>query len=179
MGGTVQIDSAPGRGTRVTLMVPARVGAIRPPWMGPVAQTPAIPGELSGTTGQYKIRVLLADDHDVVRNGLARLLQMQPDIEVISQASDGQMAVDQVLQLRPDVVIMDVSMPRLSGMEATRRITAQLPGIRVIGLSMHGHDDVAAAMTAAGAVAYLAKTSPPESLIAAIRSCAHPAETSA
>jgi DNA-binding NarL/FixJ family response regulator len=121
-------------------------------------------------TARRKIRLLLADDHEVVRNGLARLLQMQGDFDVIGQASDGLMAIDQALLLKPDVIVMDVSMPRLDGIEATRRITAALPGVRVIGLSMHGHEDVAAAMAKAGASAYLPKTTAPEALIAAIRS---------
>ncbi len=122
--------------------------------------------------GRNIIRVLLADDHEVVRTGLARLLQAEPDIEIAGQAADGQEAVETALQIQPDVILMDVSMPRLSGVEATRRIVRQLPGTRIIGLSMHEQDDVAASMKAAGADVYLTKTAPPETLIAAIRQCA-------
>ena len=117
------------------------------------------------------IRVLLADDHAVVRDGLSGLLQRLPGIDVIGRASDGQEAVDMTLQMEPDVVVMDVSMPGLSGMEATCQILAQLPATRVIGLSMHTEPDIATAMLDAGACAYLAKSSQPELLIKAIRAC--------
>ncbi len=113
---------------------------------------------------------MLADDHDIVRNGLARLLQMQPDLEVVGQAADGEQAVDLAAQVQPEVIVMDVSMPRMDGVEATRRIVSAMPQVRVIGLSMHGHEDVAAAMKAAGAAAYLPKTSTPDALLQAIRS---------
>ena len=115
--------------------------------------------------------MLLADDHAVVREGLAGLLQLQPGIDVIGRASDGQQALEMALQLQPDVVVMDVSMPGLSGMEATRQILAQLPTTRIIGLSMHSEPGIATAMRDAGACAYLAKSSQPKDLIAAIRKC--------
>ena len=114
------------------------------------------------------IRVLLADDHQVVRDGLAKLLQLTDGIQVVAQASDGQEALDLARQLQPDVVIMDVAMPSLDGIEATRRLHAEHPAISVIGLSMHVEPNVAQAMTAAGAATYLAKTAPPESLVAAV-----------
>jgi len=121
-----------------------------------------------------KIRVLLADDHKVMRQGLARLLQEQPDIEVIAQASDGRRAVELARQVRPDVVILDVSMPRMNGIQATRRLKREMPGVRVIGLSMHDEADVAAAMCEAGAVAYLNKADRPEALLVALRGCLRP-----
>jgi DNA-binding NarL/FixJ family response regulator len=115
------------------------------------------------------IRVLLADDHRIFREGLVELLEEQPDIELVGEAADGEEAVALALQNRPDVVLMDVTMPRLDGLGATRRITAALPQVRVIGLSMHAEDDMAAAMLAAGAVAYVAKGGASESLLDAIR----------
>lgn len=119
--------------------------------------------------GHRTIRVLLADDSEVVRSGLAHLLGMQPDIEVVGQAADGLEAVQLAAQQRPDVVVMDVSMPYLSGVQVTRRLRQTLPEIRVIGLSMHVEEDVGLAMAAAGAVAYVAKASSPRTLLAAIR----------
>lgn len=105
----------------------------------------------------------------MVRHGLARLLQMQPGIAVVGQASNGREAVDLAMRPHPDVVLMDVSMPRVDGLEATRHIRRKRPEARVIGLSMHAEERMAAAMRDAGADAYLAKTEPPPSLIAAIR----------
>lgn len=117
------------------------------------------------------IRILLADDHAIVRESLARLLQMQEGLQVVGVASDGQEAVDLAMATRPDVIVMDVSMPRLNGIQATRRIKAALPDVRVIGLSMHAAADMAADMRLAGAAHYLVKTSAPADLIRLIRGC--------
>jgi DNA-binding NarL/FixJ family response regulator len=88
---------------------------------------------------------------------------------VVSEASDGQMAVEMAHETRPDVIIMDVSMPRLNGVEATRRISSDLPDIAIIGLSMHSQEDMANSMQQAGAVAYVTKGAPSEILMATIR----------
>jgi PAS domain S-box-containing protein len=176
MGGSMEIDSVPGKGTRISLTAPCS-----PPKGSMPVETKVCPivtgGDAAGRTVEHEpqglnvIGVLLADDHEVVRTGLARLLQGEPGIEILGQAADGQEAVEMALQVRPDVILMDVSMPRVGGVEATRRIVQQMPGIKIIGLSMHAQEDVAASMKAAGAVLYLTKTSPPETLIAAIRQC--------
>lgn len=116
-----------------------------------------------------KIRVLLADDSAVARNQLAQLLRLQTDVEVVGQAGNGLEAVQMVLQLQPDVVVMDVTMPVLDGIEATYCIHQGLPSVRVLGLSMHDEENTAAAMVVAGAAGYLVKTTSPAKLIAAIR----------
>ncbi len=116
-------------------------------------------------------RVLLADDHVVMREGLARLLGQEPDIEIVGQAADGQEAVALAARLAPDVVLMDMSMPRLNGVEATRAIRNDYPEVRVIGLSMFEESDRAEALRHAGAAAYLTKSGPPQNLIATIRAC--------
>ena len=108
---------------------------------------------------------------------MASLLGDQPDVEVVAEASDGEAAVDLALRTRPDVIIMDVTMPRLNGIEATRKITAILPEVRVIGLSMHEEADMAEAMRRAGAVEYFPKDGLAEQLIAAIRQTAATAES--
>ena len=90
---------------------------------------------------------------------------------MVGQVGDGQAAVDLARQLKPDVVLMDVSLPLINGFEATRRIVSECPGIRVIGLSMHEEPDMAASMFKAGAAAYMTKGGPIERLIAVIRSC--------
>jgi DNA-binding NarL/FixJ family response regulator len=112
---------------------------------------------------------LLADDHALLREGLRSLLGEEADIELVGEASDGRQAVEVALRTRPDVILMDVTMPRVDGIEATRQITAALPQARVIGLSMHEEEDMAAAMYEAGASAYLSKGGPSESLLATIR----------
>ena len=115
------------------------------------------------------IRVLLADDHPILRDGLATVLDEEPDIEVVGQAGDGQEAVELARKLHPDVVIMDITMPRLNGIEATQRIVEEFPSIRVIGLSTHKAADVATVMADAGAVGFVAKGEPAEVLLDAIR----------
>ncbi len=106
----------------------------------------------------------------ILRQGLAGLLREEDDIELVGEASDGKMAVEMVRRLQPDVVIMDISMPVMNGIEATRIITHEMPDVRVIGLSMHDVDDMATAMRNAGAVGYLTKGCPSEQLFHAIRS---------
>ncbi len=163
--------------------VPARGGQV-PVGFAPAPPAAALrcPAEAEGLPGTQPerssrrppgtgIRVLLADDHAIVRQSLARLLGGQPGLEVVGLAGDGQQAVDLAVRLEPDVIIMDVSMPRLNGLEATRRVKALLPRVRVIALSMHREEDMAADMRAAGACRYLAKTSPPDELVKAIREC--------
>ncbi|MDP2728768.1 MAG: response regulator transcription factor, partial [Dehalococcoidia bacterium] len=88
-----------------------------------------------------KIRVLLADDHTLVREGVRALLESQPDIEVVAEASEGGEAVRKSLELQPDVVLMDIAMPGINGLEATRLIRKGAPGVRVLTLTMHGADD--------------------------------------
>jgi DNA-binding NarL/FixJ family response regulator len=112
---------------------------------------------------------VLVDDHIVVRQGLAGLLRVEPDIEIIGEASDGHSAIDLIRDLRPDVVLMDINMPGMDGIQATRIIHKELPEVRVIGLSMFQEGEQQAAMHEAGAVNYLAKSGPSEALIEAIR----------
>lgn len=175
LGGRLQIDSHPGAGTRIMLEVSAPTQravqqlAVLPQASPVVQDSPAASGTSLPQATAGKIRVLLADDHTVVRDGLARLLQLHSDIEVVGHAADGQEAVDLARQLQPDVVLMDVRMPVLSGVDATRLILAYLPHVRVIGLSMHNEESVAVSMAEAGAVNYLAKTARPDALVAAIR----------
>jgi len=115
------------------------------------------------------IRVLLADDHTVVREGFRSLIEAEGDMEVAGEARDGREAVQLARSLRPDVVVMDVSMPELNGIEATRQIVSESPGTRVVGLSMHLKRHYVAEMLKAGAAGYLLKDCPSEELTTAIR----------
>lgn len=115
------------------------------------------------------IRIVLADDHKIVRDGLRSLLDNQDGMSVIAEAENGRAIVDLAMELRPDVVVMDVGMPDLNGMEATRQIVGQDPNIRVIALSMHSDKRFVEGMLSAGAVGYVLKDSAFETLATAIR----------
>lgn len=125
------------------------------------------PGKpLNGT-----IRVLIADDHSVMRQGLSNSLSQEPDIVIVGEAADGKKALEHARTLRPDVILMDLGMPVMSGIEATQRIHLEMPKVRVIGLSMFEEPESASAMLEAGAVDYLNKCCSIEELTTAIRRC--------
>lgn len=116
-----------------------------------------------------KTRVLIADDHPLVREAICSLLQRNADFEVVAQAGDGQEAVKLVEQLSPDVIIMDVEMPTVDGIEATRQIKSTHPGASVLALTIHDDEEYVAAMLEAGAAGYLLKTAYGEELLQAVR----------
>lgn len=115
------------------------------------------------------VRVLIADDHAIVRKGIRALLATEPDVEVVGEACDGAEAVAQVQALRPDVVLMDLVMPGLDGIEATRQITAGQSGVRILVLTSFAADDKVFPAIKAGALGYLLKDTGPEDLVRAIR----------
>jgi len=114
------------------------------------------------------IKIFLADDHTIVRQGLAKLLEAESDLEVIGEAEDGREAVNKVQKLKPDIVIMDIAMPLLNGIEATRQIKKMLPQTKVIILSMHSHDRYISELISLGASGYLLKDSTGGEIIKAI-----------
>jgi len=116
-----------------------------------------------------KIRVLLVDDHAVVREGTAELLNRQPDMVVVGEAGDGAVAVEMAGRLFPDVVLMDIAMPVLDGIAATRQIKAQRPTIAVMALTAHDEDQYVFALLEAGAAGYLLKTVRGKELVEAVR----------
>jgi NarL family two-component system response regulator LiaR len=130
--------------------------AVRPP-----------PGERRSAVS--KISVILADDHDLVREGTRGLLEAEPDIEVVGEASDGEEAVAMVDRLRPNVVLMDIAMPKVNGIEATRRIKASHPATAVLILTAYDDDQYIIALLEAGAAGYLLKNVRGSDLINAIR----------
>jgi NarL family two-component system response regulator LiaR len=117
-----------------------------------------------------KIRILLADDHTILRSGIRSLLEDEPGLSVIGEAEDGRTAVSMTSQLKPDVVIMDIAMPLLNGLEATRQIKAQCPGVRVLILTMHDNEEYIRQVLEAGAMGYILKDAAARELISAIRS---------
>ena len=171
IGGHMEIDTAPDQGTRIVLNTPAgEIGFTE-------EELPAREQEkLNTIVVRHKsemCRVLVVDDHDIVRQGVVELLDSRQDIEVIGQAESGQKAVNLAEKLKPDVVIMDVAMGEMSGVEATRRILANNPDIKVIALSMHIDKGMADAMYKAGATAYITKGGPADELVQAIRDSYH------
>ncbi len=169
IGGSLMIVSGPGQGSRFCLKVPRSLVAKEEPRrdkaeMESRSEAPA------GDTALGRTRVVFADDHKVMRQGLIRLITGQPDIEVVGEAANGREALELARQLRPNVVVMDVSMPEMDGIEATRRIKAELPDVRVIGLSMFEDELLARTMCQAGAEVFMSKTASSAELLKAIYS---------
>jgi PAS domain S-box-containing protein len=150
LGGRFEIDSAPGRGTRFRLLAPRAVPS------DPAAPDPAIPRTL---------RILVVDDHAAVRDVFRDLLEQRSEFSVVGEAVDGVDAIAQAHALRPDVILMDVSMPRMDGIEATRRLRAELPFVRILGLSMQPHADGLHAIEHAGAAGFFIKGIDTERLV--------------
>jgi len=119
-----------------------------------------------------KIRILVADDHTVIRRGIVGLLNAQPDMEVIDEAGTGREAVAKAQAVLPDVVLLDVAMPELNGLGATRMIKGQSPGVQVLILTMHDREDYLFQALRAGASGYVLKGADTEDLLAAVRSVA-------
>lgn len=115
------------------------------------------------------IRVLVVDDHPVVRHGLVSMLSYEPDIEVLGDAADGAEAVQRILELRPDVVLLDLRMPKLSGVEVMQQVRAHGLAVRFLVLTTYDTDEYIAPALSAGAQGYLLKDSPPEDLARAVR----------
>ncbi len=115
------------------------------------------------------IRILLADDHTIVRQGLARLLEEQPDLEIIGEAINGQVVVDMALELVPDIIIMDIAMPLLNGIEAAKRVRKSLPDCKILILSMYSHEHYIHQLLETGISGYLLKESSGQDIIKAIK----------
>lgn len=150
------IQSHPGKGSVFTIVVTPKEEAEE------VAASATV-------SARSKIRVLLVDDHSVMRQALAAMLNLSDDIEVVGEAENGRIALDCARRLSPDIVLMDIEMPELDGIKATRLLRLEHPDIRVIGLSMHDKDDVEGDVLSAGASVFLSKNSPSAELIRAIR----------
>lgn len=119
--------------------------------------------------GIKKITVLLADDHRILREGIRSLLEKEPDIEVVAEASEGGEAVAKAQQLSPDLVLMDITMPGMNGLEATRQIKALKPGVKVLILTMHESNQYISQFLRSGASGYVLKDTAAQELVGAIR----------
>ncbi|MEX2574631.1 MAG: response regulator [Balneolaceae bacterium] len=166
LGGRMDIESEPGKGTRVTLFAPLTAEAQKEQLSeGASSETPS-----AEDSKPDKIKVLLVDDHKMMREGLRKIVEEQDDLMVVAEAADGEEALREAKKTSPDIVVMDVNMPVMDGIEATRTLLEQMPGVRVIGLSLHDHSKVIESMRNAGATAYLTKNEAFETLCATIRS---------
>jgi two-component system response regulator NreC len=115
-----------------------------------------------------KIRILLADDHTILRAGLKMMLNAQPDMEIVGEAQDGRQAMQEAQRLQPDIVLMDITMPDMNGIEATKQIKKLLPEIKILILTMHEHDEYIFQALRAGASGYMLKEAADTELISAI-----------
>ncbi len=170
IGGSLVIESTPGCGSRIELRVPLKIAKDVGPQDSLIAgkeKARMVAESADIETGQG-IRVLFADDHKVIRAGMIRLMSSQPGIVVVGEAANGREALELAHQLRPDIVVMDIGMPEMDGIEATRRIKAQMPHVCVLGLSMLDHDQVITDMRRAGADAFISKSATSAELLKAI-----------
>lgn len=115
------------------------------------------------------VRLLLVDDHEIVRAGLRMLFSAEPDVQIVGEAGSGREAIEQVRRLAPDVVLMDVAMPDMNGIDATRRIKEAFPQVAVLALTMHEDEEYFFEMLSAGASGYVPKRAAPDDLLSAIR----------
>ena len=118
------------------------------------------------------LRILLADDHDIVRRGLRELLEEQPGWEVCGEAATGREALEHAIRLRPQVVVLDLMMPELNGLEAARQIRKAVPTTEILVFTMHDSEDLVHEILSAGARGYVLKAGPPEELFQAVREAA-------
>jgi PAS domain S-box-containing protein len=171
LGGTLRLAGKTGTGTTALIKLPVQ---LRPRHEIVKLKSPAPVKTTRNlfTISRKKIRVLIADDHHAMRQGLAAMLDRHSDIEIVAHASDGETAVKLAAEHGPDVAVLDVNMPGLSGIEAARRIRQNCPDTCIVGLSMHPGGDIEQEMRAAGAVAYCIKDNSPHHLLEAIRSAA-------
>jgi PAS domain S-box-containing protein len=166
IGGNLKIESVPEKGSRFTITVPLdaayKVAAVEHD------SDTLLKNKDVTAPANLKARVLLVDDHTVIRQGLIKLLNDQPNIKIVGEAANGQEAIEQARKIKPDLILMDISMPVMDGIEATRKIKAEFPYVRVIGLSMYMDEQSAQSMRYAGAENYIVKTATPKELLQAI-----------
>jgi signal transduction histidine kinase/ABC-type uncharacterized transport system substrate-binding protein/ActR/RegA family two-component response regulator len=174
LGGHLDVQSAPGKGARFILTVP-RAGPVRLATDGPEARPRDTRRKerivYDSSSGVSKsLRILIADDHAVVRAGLRELFSKKPPLEVVGEAANGVDAISQAMAIQPDVIVMDVSMPQMNGIEATREIHRALPHIQIVGLSTYDDENAERSMREAGAEAYFTKTEGTDRLLDYLRS---------
>jgi signal transduction histidine kinase/ActR/RegA family two-component response regulator len=165
-GGSLDIQSAPGRGARFSLIIPRGdlPGLATVPTAGAVREERLASRE-SASRSAKPLRILIADDHAVLRTGLRELFSERPELQVVAEATNGVEAISLAMSQHPDVIVMDVSMPQMDGIEATRQIHAALPHIEIVGLSTYVDENIERSMCEAGAKAYFTKNESSDRLL--------------
>lgn len=174
-GGVFEVSSVIGRGSRFVLKLPFdSKDVVDNTSSDGKAQYAVVMADKTSEIYENSdvITVMIVDDHSIMRQSLSHMLRNQPGIMVVAEAEDGKQAVEYALQVRPEVILMDFSMPHLNGADATRKIKDEAPGIAVIGLTMHGDSSTKKNMLQAGAHTFLTKEVQAQDLIAAIKLCA-------
>lgn len=174
IGGELVLTSALQKGTHALLRIPTQRGMkeTAPP-MHNRTLVHSNKRNQPARSGSERIRILIADDHKMVREGFCHILNSQPDFEVVGEAEDGKQAITLCESLRPDVVVMDLHMPNMDGLEAIRRIKEHISETVIIGLSVYDTPDVARWFQEAGAEAFVTKGGPAETLVTTVRQCWH------
>jgi CheY-like chemotaxis protein/anti-sigma regulatory factor (Ser/Thr protein kinase) len=161
LGGRLDIQSAPGKGARFSLILPQTGPAFLAAAGSSIRRDDTVwkkrPVLDPAAAGSTSLRILIADDHAVTRGGLRDLFSQRPQLHVVGEAVNGVEAISQATTLQPDVVVMDVSMRHMDGIEATREIHRVLPHVRIVGLSTHDDESTERSMREAGAEAYFTK----------------------
>ena len=169
LDGRLHISSASDRGTICTVSIPIATEDASNLDTRPAVDSIKIENTEMLQIAKGPIRILVVDDHEVARKALVQILTLEEYFSVVGEAIDGLDAIEKTRTLKPDVILMDVTMPQMNGVEATRAIMAEFSGVKVIGLSMHGSEEMEPHMLAAGATSYLHKLTPVQQLFDTIR----------
>ncbi|MFO7838105.1 MAG: response regulator transcription factor, partial [Desulfosalsimonadaceae bacterium] len=161
----LKIESEPDKGSSFHLVLPVQTAVVKTPVKTDVSNGGVLQKSIPVAT---RLRVLFADDHKVMRQGLSRLISAQTDIEVAGEAANGREVVELARKLRPDVIVMDISMPVMDGIEATRLIKSESPEVRIVGLSMFKDEQSVNSIMHAGADAFVPKTASTAELLEAL-----------
>jgi CheY-like chemotaxis protein len=172
IGGVFEITSTPGHGTTARLSVPLQASSL-PSQMDLAETDGSLTNAATRLSGSAALRILMVDDHLLFRQGMRTMLEGFDSMQVIGETTDGVEAVHLAETLRPDVIVMDVNMPGMDGIETTRTIKAANPAVIIIGLSVSDSSHIAAAMLNAGAAAYLTKETASEQLYRVICEAIH------
>src|SRR4029077_4724794 len=172
LSGTLEITSRPDKGTLVTAILPINRWRMEASESGQGSEThevPLLPEEGIAKTNGWRKRILIADDHDVLRRGIRTMLESDPELEVCGEAVDGIEAVEKTLAQAPDLVILDINMPIMNGLDVLRQIVRHRPRTKVLAFSVHDSKQIVEEILAAGAHGYVSKATGGQHLVHEVR----------